>query len=112
MFLSLVIELSKTFTFAPIPIADRAANSPTVPAPMMTTSTGGTPLMFPNINPLPLLFAAINSAAISTEEIPAISLRERTAGYFPSSSRIYSKAIAVIRFLANSSKYSLYWVFI
>ena len=112
MFLSLVMELSKTFTFAPIPIAERAANSPTVPAPIITTSTGGTPLILPNISPLPLLLAAINSAAINTDEIPAISLSERTAGYLPSSSRIYSKAMAVIRFFASSSKYALFWVLI
>jgi hypothetical protein len=39
--------LSKTFTDAPKPIADRAANSPTVPAPKITTSLGGTPVIFP-----------------------------------------------------------------
>ena len=33
---NLVIELSNTFTLAPKPIADLAANSPTVPAPIIT----------------------------------------------------------------------------
>ena len=50
---NLVIELSKTFTLAPSPTAVLAANSPTVPAPRITTSVGGTPVILPNNNPLP-----------------------------------------------------------
>ena len=41
--------LSNTFTLAPKPIADLAANSPTVPAPIITTSVGVTPDIPPNI---------------------------------------------------------------
>src|SRR5690606_37395480 len=40
-------ELSKTFTCAPNAIAVRAAYSPTVPAPIMTISVGGTPVTPP-----------------------------------------------------------------
>ena len=47
------IELSKTFTKAPRPMAERAANSATVPAPMITTSEGLMPVNPPNIFPLP-----------------------------------------------------------
>ncbi|MNO09852.1 hypothetical protein D3C81_2333370 [compost metagenome] len=50
---NLEIELSKTLIFAPRPIADLAANSPTVPAPIITTSIGGTPLILPSKSPLP-----------------------------------------------------------
>ncbi len=75
-----VIELSKILTRAPRPIADLAANSPTVPAPKITTSEGGTPPIFPNNKPLPLLLFCINSAAIKMEEIPAISLKDFTTG--------------------------------
>lgn len=46
---NLLIELSKTFTLAPSPIAVLAANSPTVPAPRMTTLVGGTPPIFPKV---------------------------------------------------------------
>src|SRR5690606_31542735 len=38
-------ELSNTLTCAPRAIAARAAYSPTVPAPIMTISVGGTPVM-------------------------------------------------------------------
>ncbi|MNR15684.1 hypothetical protein D3C85_1322360 [compost metagenome] len=77
---SLVIELSKTFTFAPKPMAVFAANSPTVPAPRITTSVGGTPVMFPNKSPFPNSLAIINSAAIKIDAVPAISLKDLTAG--------------------------------
>ena len=77
---SLVIELSNTFTFAPKPIAVFAANSPTVPAPKITTSVGGTPVMFPKSNPLPNSVVIISSAAINTDAVPAISLSDFTAG--------------------------------
>ena len=76
----MVIELSNIFTFAPKPIAERAANSPTVPAPIITTSVGGTPLMFPNISPLPPFTLDNNSDAINIEAVPAISLKALTAG--------------------------------
>ena len=75
-----MIELSKTFTFAPKPIAVFAANSPTVPAPKMTTSVGGTPVMFPKSKPFPNSLVIINSAAINTDAVPAISLNDFTAG--------------------------------
>jgi hypothetical protein len=45
-----VYRVIKTFTLAPSPIAVLAANSPTVPAPKITTSVG-TPFMLPNSNP-------------------------------------------------------------
>ena len=45
-------ELSKTFTFAPNPKAAFVANSPTIPAPKITTSVGRTPVIPPNIKPL------------------------------------------------------------
>jgi len=77
---NLVIELSKTLTLAPNPMALRAANSPTVPAPIITTSMGGTPLIFPNSSPFPSLALLKSSEAIKTEAVPAISLKERTAG--------------------------------
>lgn len=46
-----VIELSKTFTWAPNPKAVLARYSPTVPAPMITTLVGGTPVIFPKSKP-------------------------------------------------------------
>ncbi len=52
--LNLVIELSNTFTLAPNPNAVLAAYSATVPAPNITTSVGGTPVIFPNKSPLPI----------------------------------------------------------
>ena len=79
-FLNLVKELSNTLTFAPKPNADLVANSPTVPAPIITTSTGGTPLIFPNSIPLLISLFAINSEAIKTDAVPAISLSAFTAG--------------------------------
>ena len=48
---SLERELSKTFTLAPKPIAALVANSPTIPAPKITTSVGRTPVIPPNIKP-------------------------------------------------------------
>src|SRR5690606_18185625 len=84
---------------------------PTVPAPMITTSVGGTPLMLPNIKPLPPLTFDNNSDAIKIEAVPAISLNALTAGYAPSSSLINSKAKAVMRFEAKVSKYFLDCVF-
>ena len=63
--------------------------------------------MLPIIKPFPPLTLDSNSEAIKIEAVPAISLKELTAGYCPSSSFMYSKAKAVIRFLANASKYDL-----
>ena len=77
---SFVIELSKTFTLAPSPIAVLAANYPTVPAPKITTSVGGTPVMLPNSSPFPNSLVIISSAAIKIDAVPAISLDDRTAG--------------------------------
>ena len=76
----MVIELSKTLTLAPRPNAVLAANSPTVPAPNITTLEGGTPQILPNNRPFPLLLPLINSAAINTDAIPAISLKDLTIG--------------------------------
>ena len=70
--------------FAPKPKADLAANSPTVPAPIITTSVGGTPLILPNNSPFPLFVLASNSDAINTDAVPASSLRTLTAGNVPS----------------------------
>src|SRR5690606_17779139 len=108
--LNLVMELSKTLTLAPSPIALLAANSPTVPAPRITTSIGGTPHTLPNMSPFPSLTLLNSSEAISTEAVPAISLNERTAGKAPVSSLINSNAKAVIRFAAKVSKYFFVWV--
>src|SRR5690606_11641351 len=44
-------ELSNTFTCAPKAIAVRAAYSPTVPAPIITISVGGTPVTPPTLIP-------------------------------------------------------------
>ena len=74
---NLVRELSKILILAPRPRAERAANSPTVPAPRMTTSIGGTPLIFPNINPFPAGLLLMISEAINMEAVPAISLSAR-----------------------------------
>ena len=79
-------ELSNTLTEAPNPIADRAANSPTVPAPIMTTSVGVTPAIPPNNKPLPRLTLLKHSEAIRIEVLPAISLIERIKGIIPESS--------------------------
>ena len=76
----MVIELSNTFTLAPKPSAVLAANSPTVPAPKITTSVGGTPVILPSNNPFPNSLFIMSSAAIKTEAIPAISLKDFTAG--------------------------------
>ena len=80
--------MSKTFTLAPKPSADLAANSPTLPAPKITTSVGGTPPILPNRRPLPLLILLINSEAINIEAVPAISLNDFKTGYTPCSSLI------------------------
>ena len=45
-------ELSKTRMLAPNPPAALVANSPTIPAPIITTSVGLTPVIPPNIKPL------------------------------------------------------------
>ena len=103
-----VIELSKTFTLAPKLKAVLTAYSATVPAPKITTSVGGTPVIFPKSKPFPSLLLIINSAAIKTEAVPAISLNEFTAGYEPSLSLINSKANDVIFFLVMASKYSFF----
>ena len=78
--LNLVTELSNTLTLAPKPKAVRAANSPTVPAPRITTSVGATPVILPNNNPFPKSLVIINSEAIRIEAVPAISLKDFTAG--------------------------------
>ena len=105
---NLVRELSNTLTFAPSPIADLAANSPTVPAPIITTSVGGTPLILPNKSPFPSFVFASSSEAISTDAVPASSLKTLTAGKVPSSSLMNSNARAVILFDAKASKYFLF----
>ena len=94
-------ELSKTLTEAPKPIADRAANSPTVPAPIITTSVGVTPAIPPNNNPLPWFTLLRHSEAIRIEVFPAISLIERINGIIPESSCINSYAKQLIFLSAN-----------
>src|SRR5690606_2756863 len=84
------IELSNTFTCAPNAMAVRAANSPTVPAPRMTISVGGTPVTPPNINPFPSNTLLRYSAAINTDVAPTISLIARTTVRVLPSSRKYS----------------------
>ena len=61
-------------------MAALAANSLTVPDPIMTTSVGGTPEMPPNIIPIPLFVVLKYSPAINMAAFPAISLIERTTG--------------------------------
>ena len=68
--LNLDKELSKTFTLAPRPMAAFVANSPTIPAPRITTSVGRTPVIPPSINPFDF---ASNSAAYKIDIPPAIS---------------------------------------
>ena len=81
-------ELSNTLTTAPNAIAERAAYSATVPAPIITTRVGLTPGIPPMRRPLPSESVLNNSAAISIDEVPAISPIDLTKGKTCASSLI------------------------
>ena len=72
--------VSNTFTLAPRPSAARVANSPTVPAPITTTSVGATPEMPPSIRPGPPFSELSCSEAIRMAVFPAISPMARMIG--------------------------------
>ena len=93
------MELSKTFTSAPKASAVLAAYSPTVPAPKITISVGGTPVIPPSISPLPSKTLLRYSAAINIEVAPTISLIALTTVNTLPSSRRYSNERAVMFFI-------------
>ena len=61
-------------TFAPRPVAIRAALTPEVPAPTTTTDPGNTPGTPPSNTPLPPLCLAKKFAPMTVDIRPAISL--------------------------------------
>ena len=84
------LGLSNTCISTPKPIAALAANSVTVPAPMITTLVGETPVTPPSTIPCPSLVLLRYSAAISITLLPAISLIALTTGIPPTLSSISS----------------------